>query len=124
MMVSPTRFWIVSSWADVLQISLHSKHCGSRNLASWTCYPVFKDRALLPCVHRLPDCAFYNRPQTTQFPGASLRVPLSPSSRGALCTPQRYGVKQVSDAFPRPRFARFSRFRAKPRSGRALGVPL
>src|SRR5437868_3950395 len=71
------------SWlADVTTTSLKALRCPQSS--SWTCYPVFKDRALL-----LPTAGqtFYNSLQATQLPGAPLprRLRRLPLEGGGLC---------------------------------------
>src|SRR4051812_33112224 len=97
-------FWSVSSWADVLQYSLKALRCPQS--ASWTCYPIFKDRTDQPAL-RATDCG--TAPSTTDHRQRNFPARLAAPSRclpheGARCVPtRRGGVKRGSDALEDPR---------------------
>src|SRR5712664_4423794 len=103
MTVSPTRFG--SSAPGLTYFKFTSlKALRFRNLLRGLAIRFSKTEPCCPACDRLPDCAFYNRPQTTQLPGASLRRPVVSLIEGARCVPpQRHGVKRLSDAAPRAR---------------------
>src|SRR6267143_560271 len=69
-----------------------------RNLLRGLAIRFSKTEHSCPACDRLPDCAFYNRPQTTQLPGASLRRPVVSLIEGARCVPPQLHLRGVQPA--------------------------
>src|SRR5438105_14390373 len=83
------------SWlADVTTTSLKALRCPQSS--SWTCYPVFKDRALLqPTAGQ----TFYNSLQATQLPAPHCRAVRAVSLlRGGLCNRAAKRCQRSRDA--------------------------
>ena len=53
---SPIKILGALSAPGLTYFKLHSKHCGVPQSSSWTCYPVFKDRAILRLRLRTTFC--------------------------------------------------------------------
>jgi len=77
-----------------------------------------------PACNRLPGLRVLQPTADNQFPGASLRRPLSPHRRRRVCTAAALRCQAGIRCVSRPRIRTIFSFRANPDRGRALGVPL